>query len=196
MIKNYLKNFEKYSILISSLLIILGVFLLVQPLKSLEVAIIFFAIIMIINGISSFFSYFMLDSAERLFSLELVTGIVTILTGTLMYLYRADLISVFPVILGIWVIASNLIKMQLSINLSTFKGSNWFLLLIMQILMVILGVVLITNPFSSMIALTTLAGSFLIISEAVNLMESIYILIKASFEVFLISVFITISLLS
>ena len=99
MIKNYLKNFEKYSILISSLLIILGIFLLVQPLKSLEVAIIFFAVIMIINGISSFFSYFMLNSAERLFSLELVTGIVTILTGTLMYLYRADLISVFPVII-------------------------------------------------------------------------------------------------
>ena len=192
MIKNYLKNFEKYSILISSLLIILGIFLLVQPLKSLEVAIIFFAVcssfvtmfwmffavIMIINGISSFFSYFMLNSAERLFSLELVTGIVTILTGTLMYLYRADLISVFPVILGIWIIASNLIKMQLSINLSVFKESNWFLLLIMQILMVILGVVLITNPFSSMIALATLAGSFLIISETVSLIESIYILIK------------------
>lgn len=178
MIKNYLKNFEKYSILISSLLIILGIFLLVQPLKSLEVAIIFFAVIMIINGISSFFSYFMLNSAERLFSLELVTGIVTILTGTLIYLYRADLISVFPVILGIWIIVSNLIKMQLSINLSVFKESNWFLLLIMQILMVILGVVLITNPFSSMIALATLAGSFLIISETVSLIESIYILIK------------------
>ena len=83
---------------------------------------------MIVNGISSFFSYFMLDRAERLFSLELVTGIVTILTGTLMYLYRTDLINIFPVILGIWIIASNLIKMQLSINLSVFKGSNWFLL--------------------------------------------------------------------
>ena len=68
--------------------------------------------------------------------------------------------------------------MQLSINLSVFKESNWFLLLIMQILMVILGVVLITNPFSSMIALATLAGSFLIISETVSLIESIYILIK------------------
>lgn len=44
--------------------------------------------------------------------------------------------------------------------------------------MVILGVVLITNPFSSMIALATLAGSFLIISETVSLIESIYILIK------------------
>ena len=178
MIKNYLKNFEKYSILISSLLIILGAFLLVQPLKSLEVAIIFFAAIMIVNGISSFFSYFMLDRAERLFSLELVTGIVTILTGTLMYLYRTDLINIFPVILGIWIIASNLIKMQLSINLSVFRGSNWFLLLIMQVLMVILGIILITNPFSSIVALTTLAGSFLMISETDSLIEIIYVLIK------------------
>ena len=53
MIRNYLKNFEKYSILISSLLIILGIFLLVSPMKSLEVAVIFFAAIMIVNGIST-----------------------------------------------------------------------------------------------------------------------------------------------
>ena len=89
-----------------------------------------------------------------------------------------DLINVFPVILGIWIIVSNLIKMQLSINLSAIAGSNWFLLLITQILMIILGVVLITNPFSSLIALTTLAGSFLIIAEVASLIESIYILVK------------------
>ena len=178
MIKNYLKNFEKYSILISSLLIILGIFLLVSPMKSLEVAVIFFAAIMIVNGISSFISYFMLPNEERLFSLDLVTGIVTTLTGSLIYLYRMDLINVFPVILGIWIIVSNLIKMQLSINLSAIAGSNWFLLLITQILMIILGVVLITNPFSSLIALTTLAGSFLIIAEVASLIESIYILVK------------------
>ena len=81
-------------------------------------------------------------------------------------------------ILGIWIIVSNLIKMQLSINLSAIAGSNWFLLLITQILMIILGVVLITNPFSSLIALTTLAGSFLIIAEVASLIESIYILVK------------------
>ena len=178
MIRNYLKNFEKYSIFISSLLIILGILLLVSPMKSLEVAVIFFAAIMIVNGISSFISYFMLPNEERLFSLDLVTGIVTTLTGSLIYLYRMDLINVFPVILGIWIIVSNLIKMQLSINLSAIAGSNWFLLLITQILMIILGVVLITNPFSSLIALTTLAGSFLIIAEVASLIESIYILIK------------------
>ena len=128
--------------------------------------------------ISSFISYFMLPNEERLFSLDLVTGIVTTLTGSLIYLYRMDLINVFPVILGIWIIVSNLIKMQLSINLSAIAGSNWFLLLITQILMIILGVVLITNPFSSLIALTTLAGSFLIIAEVASLIESIYILVK------------------
>ena len=178
MIKNYLKNFEKYSILISSLLIILGIFLLVSPMKSLEVGIISFAVIMIINGISSFISYFMLSNEERLFSLDLVTGIITTLAGSLIFLYRMDLINVFPLILGIFIIVNNLIKMQLSINLSGIAGSNWFLLLITEILMIILGVVLITNTFSSIIALTTLAGSFLIIAETASLIEAIYILVK------------------
>ena len=44
--------------------------------------------------------------------------------------------------------------------------------------MIILGVVLIINPFGSSIVITTLAGILLLITEVINLIESIYVLIK------------------
>ena len=44
--------------------------------------------------------------------------------------------------------------------------------------MIILGVVLIINPFASMITITTLAGIMLLVSEIVSLIESIYLLVK------------------
>ena len=51
-------------------------------------------------------------------------------------------------------------------------------ILLLAILMIILGVVLIINPFTSMITITTLAGIMLLISEVVSLIESIYLLVK------------------
>ena len=45
-----------------------------------------------------------------------------------------------------------------------------------EILMIILGIVLITNPFESIKAITTMAGVFLLISEVCSLIESFYIL--------------------
>ena len=65
--------------------------------------------------------------------------------------------------------------MQVAINFSSFSKSYLWLLLL-EVLMIILGVVLITNPFESIKAITTMAGVFLLISEVCSLVESIYIL--------------------
>ncbi len=178
MIRNYLKNYEKYSMLTSILLMILGIFLIVKPIKSVETFIIFFAIIMITSGILSFISYFVITKEERLVSLDLIIGLITIITGLFLYIYRLELLNIFPTILGIWIIFTNLVKMQLSINLSVIEKSSWILLLIINILMIIFGILLIVNPFGSLMALTELAGMFLLVTETINLLESIYVLIK------------------
>ena len=65
---------------------------------------------MIINGISYFVTYFGSDKEYRLFSFDLIIGILTILAGILVFMYRTSLIGIFPIILGIWIIASNIFK--------------------------------------------------------------------------------------
>ena len=115
------------------------------------------------------------EKEDRLFSLDLISGILTILCGVFTIIYRTDLVQVLPIILGLWIIFSSLLKMQVAINFSSFSKSYLWLLLL-EILMVILGVVLITNPFESIKAITTTAGVFLLISEVCSLIESFYIL--------------------
>ena len=97
------------------------------------------------------------------------------LCGVFTIIYRESLLEVLPVILGLWIIFSSLLKMQIAINFSSFSKSYLWLLLI-ELLMVILGVVLIMNPFESVKALTMIAGVFLLISEVCSLTESLYIL--------------------
>lgn len=93
MIRNYIKKYEGYSIFISVLMIILGLVLIINPIKSLEVIVIAFSIIMIINGISSFITYFTTSKEDRLFSLDLIIGMSTILYGILVFIFRVDLIK-------------------------------------------------------------------------------------------------------
>ena len=137
-----------------------------------------FSIIMLVNGVIGVVTYFTIDSDERLFSFDLLSGITNILAGVLVFMYRSSLVEVFPIMLGIYVIVSNLLKMQISINLSTVPESNWVLLVIMSILNMIIGVLLITNPFESIITITTLCGIFLLVSEVISIVEEIYVLIK------------------
>ena len=73
---------------------------------------------------------------------------------------------------------SNLIKLQLSINLSGIKNSGWIFLVIISIITIILGLVIVVNPFESLIVITLLTGILLLTSEVINLIESICILIN------------------
>lgn len=178
MIKDYILKYEKYSSLTSIMMIILAIFLIGKPVATLEAFVIAFSSIMIVEGIISFVNYFTIDKEYRLTSFDLISGIITTLTGILLFIYRTSLINVFPIILGIWIIINNLFKMQISINLSTIDNSGWAYFLLLNILLIIFGIVLIINPFTSLVAITTMSGIILLICECINLGESIYLTYK------------------
>lgn len=178
MIKKYIKKCEMYSMIISILMIVLSLFLIFKPIKSIETFVLLFSVIMLVNGVIGVVTYFTIESDERLFSFDFLSGITNIIAGVLVFIYRSSLVEVFPIMLGIYVIVSSLLKMQISINLSTIPESNWVLLVIMSILNMIIGILLITNPFESIISITTLCGLFLLVSEVISLVEEIYVLIK------------------
>lgn len=111
MIKNYIKKYEKYSIMISVLMVLLSLSLVLKPVQSMEIFIIFFSAILVVNGISCFISYFSSDKDERILSFDLINGLITILTGILVFIYRTSLIEIFPIILGLWIIFNNLFRL-------------------------------------------------------------------------------------
>ncbi len=178
MIKDYIKKYEGCSIVVSILMICLSLFLMFKPLESLEVFTVIFAIIILLSGLGYLMSYFTISKESRLFSVDLLFGLVTIISGIMLVVYKKDVINIFPVILGIWIITSNLFKLQLSINLSLFFDNTYLGFVLITILMIIFGLLLIINPFASFMTITVTAGTLLLITEVVNLIESIYVIIK------------------
>ena len=169
MILEFLKKYEKESILISILLIIVAIFLIAKPGIALSTVVTLFAIVFLVDGIISIIAYMMEDTEIRAFSNELIMGILLVILGLIILLNQPLFISILPIMIGIWIFIRSIIKFQLAINLKSAVAERWGLLLVSSILMAILGVLIIVNPFEVILAL-------MLVVEIVNICESVYFL--------------------
>lgn len=178
MLLEYVKKYERNSILTSILMAIVAILLITMPKTVLNTVIIVLGVIGLIDGAFHTISYVITKKEMKVFSNELFQGILEVIAGILLLKFKANIISIVPIIIGIWIIIEGIMKFQLSFNLRTLIDSKWILLLIFSIVSVILGVLIIINPFNTVMTLTVISGIFLLATAICNLIESIYVLIK------------------
>ena len=178
MLKDVLKSYERDSIIISILYIILGLLLVINPTKSIISIVFTFGFFLVGSGIIAILNYCLIPQEEKIYSLDFLKGVLNILAGILIIIFKNDLVNVLPVLLGLFIIFSHLFKMQMIFNFSSLLTgmSIWFIIL--EILWIIFGVLLILNPFKGLITIGSLAGIFLVVSEIGNIISSIIILRK------------------
>lgn len=177
MFREFVKKYEKNSIWISVLMLILAIFLIIAPISSAVTAIYMFGIFIIIDGIMHIVSYCKAKEEARLMNFEFAEGILSILSGVLILFSARYLVAVLPILIGTWIIIKSIIKMQISLNIRTDMQSNWILVLVLSIISLILGIFILFNPMFGYITISIM-GIFLAIYEVLNIIESIYILNK------------------
>ena len=170
MLIDYLKKYEKKSIVVSIVLIVVAIFLMAKPGMALTTAVTIFGVIFLIEGIIRIISYMMEEPEVRAFSGELMMGILLAILGLIIF------ISIIPIMTGIWIIIRSIMKFQFAINLKSASAEKWELMLVSSIIMCVLGVLVIINPFEAIVALTRFIGIIILISEVVDVFESIYFL--------------------
>ena len=174
--KQYIRKIEKHSIFMSILLIILALGLIFKAAEFITFIIVTFGFILI--GLGTFFliTYFKNGDEFQMVQVNLIEGIVAVCFGIFCIL-RSDVVqSIFPVVIGIWIIVQGMMKFQLAFNLKNIEEEQWAGFLITAILSLILGMIIICNPFETSIAITTIGGIMLLVTEILNLGESIWIL--------------------
>lgn len=176
--KSFIRKYSANTLVVSVLLLILSLFLIAKPVASLRFIIVFLGCIAILDGIIHIISYFLSTPEFKEFSFELVQGILGALLG-LVVMFNPDLIVAFlPFVIGFWIIIEGIIRFQFAFNIKSNSTSNWIVLLLLSLLSITFGFIVIFNPFGTAIAITTLAGMFLLISEILNIIESIYMIAK------------------
>ena len=169
-----LKELKWEAILTGVLYILLGIVALVIPEAMQKTLGYLIGIVLIVAGLISIICYLLRDARENYYHNEFVFGLVGMVVGAAV-LYKVEvIISLIPFILGILVLFSGCSKLQDAIDLKRLSYGSWAGMLVVAAINIILGIVLICNPFKAAIVLFRVLGVGLILSGVSDCFSTIY----------------------
>ena len=169
------KSFRIWAIVLSCCVLALGLVMIIWPEISALAVCYIMGVLCVVVGIGLLIRYFNIGLAGIFFRFDLIMGICSILLGILLFVQPAGALVFLPIALGVYIITSSIFCIQLSTEFRRMGGS-WALSLVYGIAGIILGVLLILNPFAGATALMIYAG----ISLVVISIQSIYLIVCIS----------------
>lgn len=156
-------------IVVSAALCFFGVLLIVKPEISLAAFGLFTGIVLIIFGIIKIVGYLSRDLYRLAFQYDLACGILVIALGIMVILEPNDVIDTICIAVGITFLMDGLLKIQISIDAKTFGIRQWWLILSVALLTVVIGVLLVSRTSGSVRTLMVLLGISLLADGIMNL---------------------------
>ena len=167
---NFFKSI-KVNILSSAVLcIVLGIILVAYPNTSLTLVCRAVGIIVLITGLGFVFGYLRTGKEYWYGKIELVFGTILAIVGGFLVLRPLGLISIIPIIFGILFIFHGLANMRQAFELRQYKDRGWWLPVLIAASTIVLGVVIMRNPFGTIELLMRIIGACLIYDGMTNTM--------------------------
>ena len=174
-----LKNWKVQEIGGAITLLICGLILLFMPELTLVTIANVIGILVIIIGAFFLIGYFLrkeLASGNN----DLIKGLVIVCIGIFICVKSELVVSVLPVVLGIGVVLSGILKLQHAFDLKRMGFDTWVRIGLTAAVNIFIGLIVILNPFSTVAWLMRLVGVGFLFSGVTDLITTIYVSKKAS----------------
>ncbi|MFB8488831.1 HdeD family acid-resistance protein [Enterococcus durans] len=159
------KNFQRYAFLRAAIYIIAGLAIVINPTAVLHfigyLITAYFALLGLINILEAHKN----KKQTGDWGFGLVSGIVFLIIALIVLVFASAIVSILPIILGLVIISNGLFQLFFGLNT---KSKGWSLY---SVLLLIGGLILLFNPFKSLMFLFQIFGAILIfmgISEIVS----------------------------
>ena len=159
-------------ILMSLLYLALGIFLLMVPGTALNVVCYALGGVVLACAAVQLVRYFVVERGVFQSQLTLISGLVCLALGAFLII-RSDVV-VLPIVFGLFVIFDSLGRIQNALELRRCEYSSWKVFLLLAVLSVVLGIVMVVDPFGTMETLVMAIGLILILEGALNLLSALY----------------------
>ena len=147
----------KWNLIVMSVLYLaLGIFLLMVPGTALNVVCYALGGVVLLGAVIQLVRYFLVERGIFQSQLTLISGLVCL------------------ALFGLFVIFDSLGRVQNALELRRCGYGSWKGFLLLALLSVVLGVVMIVDPFGAMETLVMAIGVILIIESALNLLSALY----------------------
>ena len=169
-----MKNLKWNLILMSLLYLGLGVFLLLMPDIALSVVCYALGGVVLACAAVQLVRYFVSERGIFQSQLTLISGLVCLGLGGFLILRSDIVVRILPIVFGLFVIFDSLGRVQNALELRRCGYTSWKSFLLMALLSVVLGAVMLLNPFGAMATLVMAIGVILIVEGALNLLSTLY----------------------
>lgn len=178
-----LKNSLKGNALLTAILsAIYGLVLIIWPDTSAKTLCYVIGAVIIIVGLLYVIQYARKDVRKDFYRNDLVYGLFAIALG-IMALIKVQVVeSIIPVVLGIIVLFSGIVKLQNAFDLLRMKYSNWPVVMILSAINIIFAIILIVEPVWVVNALFRLIGIGLLFGGVTDLVTMLFFTNKIKTE--------------
>ena len=164
----------KWNLVLMSLLYLgLGVFLVMKPGTALNIVCYALGGVVLACAAVQLVRYFAVERGVFQSQLTLVSGIVCLALGAFLIIRSDIVVSILPIVFGLFVIFDAIGRVQNALDLRRCGYDSWKGFLFLPVLSVVLGVVLVANPFGAMETLVMAIGIILIVEGAINLLSAL-----------------------
>lgn len=167
-IKNGMNKIFNVSIVTSVIILVLGIFLFIQPDTIIRMISVILGGIILIPGITSLINYIKTKQQS-----SLIMAVVTIIIALILIVNTELVASILPFILGIYFVVNGINRLQYALVLKKSNASNYVTSLVFSILIILCGILFIINPFGGALVITKVMGIFMIIYAVLDLTNSI-----------------------
>ncbi len=170
----YLKQAKALYLLTALFFCLTGLLLIVFPTLSMRIFCYIAGGVLIFYGLSKIVGYCAHDPYRLAFQFDLALGIFVILLGVLLLLHPGVVLSFVPLLIGIDIVVDGAFKLQTSVDAKRFGLSGWWIISLFALCSILLGALLIADPFQGGEALTMLMGIALLINGLQHFFNALY----------------------
>lgn len=155
--------------------VVFGLLLLIWPEVSVRTFCYVFGAAATVLGGANLILYFTKDKGKSVLQQEVVIGVIGLAIGINVLLKLEYMLQMIPFALGVVALLGGIIKIQHAMDLKRLDAARWYIMVIWAIILIILGSVLVVNPFDELQKMVVLLiGSVLLIDGTGNLVAILW----------------------
>ena len=154
-------------------IILLGIVLLILP--GVATSILFNTIggVCILIGLIHVIKYFTLDARIAVVGNDMALGLAWIAGGVAIIIFKPLLVSLLPVVFGLVLLIGGGIKIQSSLGFKRMNATSWYWELICAVVSVVMGILIVSNPFSTALLMMRVIGAALVLEGCMDVISRI-----------------------
>ena len=149
--------------IISAAIILFGLALLIWPGQTTGLILNFVGGLLMACGAFRLIRYFVKSRNTAVYNMDMGIGSTLFIIGLMIYIFKGFLLSIVPTIIGIILLISGLLKLQTALDFRRLNVRRWQLQLITSGISVVMGIIILINPFSTALLMTRIIGAAILI---------------------------------